>query len=296
MNIRGITIVKAILSEGSFQKAAQRLNCSQSTITFQVRQLEDELSLRLFEKMGRRMVLSQAGKDILPYMDSILHSVRAIEEYRSGKHELAGELCIAVSESLLSYKIYSILENFVKAAPKVRIELHARNCHDIRDGILSGEYDMGIYYDIGGHPNTLELTMLGNTKGVIVASPALSPELRDFDRPNQKKDISFIINEPRSVYRERMEEYLRTKNILLRNTIELWSIEAIKKSVAANLGVSFLPHFAVKQELNNGILIELPVDMPQNIVTAICVHHQNRELSSAMIFFKNLLTKLCMSE
>ena len=96
MNIRGITIVKAILSEGSFQKAAQRLNCSQSTITFQVRQLEDELSLRLFEKMGRRMVLSQAGKDILPYMDSILHSVRAIEEYRSGKHELAGELCIAV--------------------------------------------------------------------------------------------------------------------------------------------------------------------------------------------------------
>ncbi len=120
MNTRSIAVLKAILSEGSFQKAARRLNCSQSTITFQVRQLEDELSLRLFERMGRRMVLSQAGKGILPHMESILHSVRAIEEYRNGRHELAGKLRIAVSESLLSYKIHTVLEKFIKAAPRVR--------------------------------------------------------------------------------------------------------------------------------------------------------------------------------
>lgn len=147
---------------------------------------------------------------------------------------------------------------------------------------------------MGGFPNTLELIRLGRTEGVLVASSELPPELRDFNRSDQEKDISFVINEPRSVYRERMEEYLHAKNILLRNTIELWSIEAIKKSVAANLGISFLPRFAVKQELHEEVLIEIPIDMPQNTVTAICVHHRNREPGSAMLFFRKLLAEFRM--
>ena len=60
MDLRSIVTIKTILSEGSFQKAARRLNCSQSTVTFQIRQLEHELSLQLFERIGRRMVLTQA--------------------------------------------------------------------------------------------------------------------------------------------------------------------------------------------------------------------------------------------
>ncbi len=235
------------------------------------------------------MALSQAGKDILPYMESILRSMHAIEEYGSGRRELTGELHIAVAESLLSYKVHRILGTFVEQAPRVRIELHSRNCHDIRNGILSGEYDMGVYYDVGGHPNTLELTRIGEAEGGIVASPALLPEFRDFDSPNQEKDVSFVINEPRSVFRERMEAYLRAKNILLRNTIELWSVEAIKKSVAGNLGVSFLPCFAVERELAEGALVELPAAMPEKTARVICVRHRNRALSPAMLLFKTLL-------
>ena len=72
MDTRSIVVIKAILEEGSFQKAAQRLNCSQSTVTFQVRQLENELSVRLFERRGRRMVFTPAGKNILPHMEAIL--------------------------------------------------------------------------------------------------------------------------------------------------------------------------------------------------------------------------------
>ena len=127
-----------------------------------------------------------------------------------------------------------------------------------------------------------------------MASPALLPELRDFDSPDQEKDISFVINEPRSVYRERMEAHLRAKNILLRNTIELWSVEAIKRSVAGNIGISFLPRFAVERELAEGELVELPADMPKNKIKAICSHHRNRELSPAMLLFKRLLMEADM--
>ena len=289
MDLRSIMTVKAILAEGSFQKAAQRLNYSQSAVTFQVRQLENELSLRLFERIGRRMVLTQAGKDILPHIEAILSSMQKISAYGKGKAELSGELRVAVGESLLSYKMQPILKQFVERAPKAKLALQCLNCHEIKDGILSGELDMGVYYDVGGHPTTLELFDICDFEGILVASPALASELQDFDRPEQEKDISFIINEPRSIYREIMESYLKSRKILCRNTIELWSIEAIKKSVASNLGFSFLPRFAVERELAKGILVELPVRIPSRIVKAICVHHRNKSLSGCMSLFKELV-------
>lgn len=289
MDVRSLLTVRAILSEGSFQKAAQRLNCSQSTVTFQVRRLENELSAPLFERIGRKMRLTQTGRDILPYMETILHSMQAIEAFCGGRGELVGTLRVAVAESLLSYKVHQVLGEFVRLAPRVRIELHSLNCHDIRDGILSGEYDLGVYYDVGGHPRTLELTRLGEVEGVIVASPSLPSESRDFDTPDQEKDISLVINEPRSIFRERMERYLRSRNILLRATMELWSIEAIKKSVAANLGVSFLPRFAVERELAEGTLEEIPARMPDRVVASICVRHRNRVAGAAATLFEKLL-------
>lgn len=289
MDLRSIVTVKTILAEGSFQKAAQRLNYSQSTVTFQVRQLENELSLQLFERIGRRMVLTQAGRDILPHIESILHSMQEISSYGKGGTGLSGELRVAVGESLLSYKMQSILKQFVEHAPKVKLALQCLNCHEIKDGILSGELDMGVYYDVGGHPATLELSSICEFEGVIVASPELSSELRDFDCPKQEKDLSFIINEPRSIYREIMENYLKDKKILFRNTIELWSIEAIKKSVASNLGFSFLPRFAVERELAEASLVELPAKIPSRIVRAICVHHRNKALSGSMFLFKELV-------
>ena len=70
MDLKYLATIKAILETGSFQKAATRLNYTQSTVTFQVRQLEAELRVQLFERVGRRMVLTQAGQEILPYIEN----------------------------------------------------------------------------------------------------------------------------------------------------------------------------------------------------------------------------------
>ena len=234
------------------------------------------------------MVFTPAGKSILPHMEAILHSMQAITACNDPA-SLHGELRVAVAESLLSYKLHALLGDFVERAPAVKLQLHSLNCHDIRKGILSGQYDLGVYYDVGGHPHTLEVLPLGQAKGIIVASPLLAPGLRDFDTPHQRKETSFIIKEPRSIYRERMEAHLRARDILFRNTIELWSIESIKKTVAANLGVSFLPTFAVEQELAAGSLVELPARMSGRQVQAICVWHKNRESTPAMRLFRDLL-------
>ena len=72
MELKYLNTFRMIVEEGGFSKAAERLNYTQSTITFQIGQLERELSVRLFEKIGRRMILTKAGEDLLPYVDEVL--------------------------------------------------------------------------------------------------------------------------------------------------------------------------------------------------------------------------------
>lgn len=90
MGLKYLYTFKTILEADNFQKAAERLNCAQSTVTFQIRQLEEELSVKLFEKIGRRMVLTQAGKEILPCIEQVLQSVEQLKNTAAPKPSSPG--------------------------------------------------------------------------------------------------------------------------------------------------------------------------------------------------------------
>lgn len=94
--------------------------------------------------------------------------------------------------------------------------------------------------------------------------------------------VAFIINEPQCVFRQIFESTLRQRRITVENTIELISIESIKRCVAANIGVSYLPRFAVVKELECGELIELPFGEQSQTITAMCAHHAGKAVSPAM--------------
>lgn len=105
MNTKSLVTFKTILEMGSFQKAADKLGYTQSTVTFQIKQLEEELALKLFEKIGRRMELTQAGKDIMPYVDMILQGAEQINNYGKSLSEITGSLKLAISDSMQHFII-----------------------------------------------------------------------------------------------------------------------------------------------------------------------------------------------
>lgn len=127
------------------------------------------------------------------------------------------------------------------------------------------------------------MQQLGKQSLALVASPLLQDA--DFTQPDQHIPCSFIINEPQCVFRQLFESTLRQRRITLENTIELWSIESIKQCVAANLGISFLPRFAVERELSTGQLKELPFGAPSLSIMALCAHHAGKAVSPAMQIF-----------
>lgn len=290
MEIKYLNTFKAILETGSFQKAAEHLNYAQSTITLQMQQLEQELSIKLFEKIGRTMKLTQAGKELIPYIDNVIEAVQQMESYGKENQELTGTLRIAIPETLLAYQMPRILKKFRQEAPKVKLSIQASDCYDIRIKVMSGAADLGIHYNIGGYGDTIVAESLQQYEFVLIGSTELEGIDTDFISQNQRKKLCLLADQS-SCYYKKVIEYLRTKNILLENEINLFSTEAIKQLVKENLGIAYLPRFTVERELKNGIVREIPTGIQNKMIGTMYTHHKNKWITPAMDLFIQILRK-----
>lgn len=280
MELKNLYTVKKIIETGSYQKAAMSLNYAQSTITFQVQQLEKEFGFKIFEKQGKYMVLSQDGKKVLPLINKIIATSDELLNIRNSD-SLTGSLSIAVPESLITYKLQPLLAEFKKKAPDVKLTIQVMNCYKIYEQVKKGEIDIGIHYDIEEDSN-IKKKDIAEYELVLVSSPNIENEKSDFTTPNQIKNICFIQNDHDALYLKIFDQYLKTNNIILNPSLELWSIEAIKRSVNSNLGVTFLPKFTVENELRSGFLKKIDIDLPSYIFKSVYTY-KNTTLPSASL-------------
>jgi len=288
MELKYLNTFKTILETGSFLNAARKLNYTQSTVTFQIQQLEQELSVKLFEKIGRKMIITQAGKDVLPYVDTILQSAEQLKNYGKDILQITGTLKISMPETLLTYRMQPILKAFRQQAPGVKLSVQALNCYTIRDRIVNGGADVGIHYDVGGYGSTTVIEKLAVFPLALVACPSLKDQHCDFVSPNQRKPVCLITNDRESIFQKMFDNYLEEKGIVLDGIMELGSIEAIKRSVVSDLGIAYLPRYVVEDELANSTLKELETGITDEITT-ICSYHKNKWITPAMELFIRLL-------
>lgn len=292
MDLKYLNTFRVIVEEGGFSKAAERLNYTQSTITFQIGQLEQELSASLFEKIGRKMVLTKAGEHLIPYVDEVLNSVDKLRSFGDDLAEYGGDLRVGIGETLLCYHLPSILKEFHSQAPNARLFLRSMNCYNIRDELMNGSLDLGVFYDcVGGFGTSLTTHSMETYPLTLVAAPKIKAQYPDFVTPDRQIPVPFIINEPACVFRQIFERYLQEKSIRLDHTIELWSIPTIKKLVANEVGISFLPRFTVQEELDNGTLAEIQTELNGTKISAVCGHHKNKWISPLMQLFIELCSK-----
>lgn len=286
MELKHLRTFQTVVDQGSYQRAAEALNYTQSTITAQIQQLEAELGVPLFERVGRRMRLTEAGRQALPQVRELLLAADRLEGLNRRNTLPAGTLRVDMAETLLCYQMQPVIRAFREQAPQVRLILRSRNCLQIPENVRTGACDLGVGYDMDWSREALEVEPLGAYDLVLLASPDFAHP--DFVTPGQRKPVSLITDEPDSLFRRQLEDYLREREITLDVTLELWSIETIKRCVMSNLGFTFLPRFVAREELAAGTLTELPIPISGPRQT-LCAWRRHRWVSPAMELFLRLL-------
>ncbi len=291
MNTKSLVTFKTILEVGSFQKAADKLGYTQSTVTFQIKQLEEELALKLFEKIGRRMELTQAGKDIMPYIDMILQGAEQISNYGKSLSEISGSLKLAIPDSILIYNMQPFMQAFTHEAPNVQLIVNSIQSGEINPSIADGTADIGINCEKDSYPDSVVHKKLGKYKAVLIASPFANNNLLDFITPHQRKPISLICNEPDGYYQLDMDKYLSEKDILLNPPMKVQSIEAVKRCVMNNLGIAVVPTYSIGEELKNGSLMPIKTELDEKTYDSFYIYHKNKWISPQMELALDLLEK-----
>lgn len=291
MEIRNLKSFVSIVEEGSFLNAAKKLHYTQSTITSHIQQLEGELDIKVFEKIGRKMCLTSFGKKLLPYAKKLLNTSEEIKELSKDKNLMGGELKVAMGDSLVTYEFQDILKEFKKKAPSVKLSILTVDIISMRDMLENAKVDLGFLFKDNHKSHNLIDVPFKNFPLTLVASNDSEFLNVDFDTLTIDKnfDINFITNEFHSPYRNSFIDYLKEKNIILNSILEIWSIEGIKRSVKNNLGITYLPKFVMRDELISKDLIEIKSECSNKSTQGIYSYHKNKFITPPMKLFIDIV-------
>ena len=282
MELRHLLTFIVVVEVGSFTRAANQLGYAQSSITAQIQALEYELRAPLFDRLGKKIILTDAGQQLLPYAQEItkMHNL-AIDAIRSDT-ALAGTLTIGAPESLAAFRLPGIIREYKSRYPEVKIILKPGVCWEFYDRIRSGELDLAFLLQPEVDDRDLHIETLVQEKMALIA-PRDHPLVRcEHVEPAHLKDETILHTEPGCTYRILFEQYLNSHGVFSNPNLEFWSIEAIKNCVMSGLGLSFLPLVTVQKEVKEGNLMLLSWDdRPQRLATQIA-YHKKKWLSPAL--------------
>jgi len=259
ISLRQIRIFDSVARYQSHTRAAEKMHMTQPAVSMQMKQLEQNLGISLFERHGKSLNLSSAGQDLRTYSKKVIHSFNNMLEFVDKiKGCESGHLVISVATTANHFTT-RILSAFAKKHPDITISLDVTNRQKILQQLENYEPDLVI---MGEPPKGLGLQserFMPNPL-VIIAPPdhpfAQRKNLKIKDLKNEK----FVVREKGSGTREAIERHFDNSGVCCASTLEMSSNEAIKHSVSAGFGLGIVSLHTIELELNNKLLVTLDVE------------------------------------
>jgi DNA-binding transcriptional LysR family regulator len=279
MEIRHLITFKSIVDMGGFSKAAVHLGYAQSTVTAHIQALEQELGVPLFNRIGKKVQLTEVGEHFLSHaIEMIQLYSKAKDVFQMDKEETA-TLRIGAPESLTIYRLPFIIQAFRKKYPKVNIIMKSGSCWDLQESLKRGDLDIAFF--LQAKVTDAELTMETLVEEpLVILLPPHSDSTRTLSSFTLHENENILLTEQGS-YRDYFEAFLISKGIQTKTGIEFWSVEAIKQCVMCGLGISMLPLVTAHQEIEQGKMQSVKWDTNLGSVFTIMSWHKNRWQSHA---------------
>ena len=287
-----LRILKAIVDEGSFKKAADSLYVTQPAVSLQVQNLEKQLEIAIFDRGGRKAELTEGGKILLNYCEKILgqcqETCKALEDLNNLK---GGSLVIGASQTTGTYLMPRMIGLFRQKYPEVSVQLQVHSTRRTGWNLANGEIDLAI---IGGQlppelTKSLEVIPYATDELALVL-PVKHPlaRLEELSKEDLYR-LSFVTLDNQSTTRKVVDKLLSSYGIdiqRLRIEMELNSLESIKNAVQSGLGAAFLPVISIVRELSGGTIHKPKIADLEVKRELMLISNPNRYSSRAAEAFK----------
>ena len=281
ITMRQLEVFIATAREGSTRAAAGRVARSQSAASAALADLELELGAPLFDRQGRRLLLNENGRALLPLAQSLLEQAAGMQALFTSEH--GAPLRLAASLTIGEYLLPRLVSLWADAHPHSAVKLHIDNTQGVIDAVAAYESDAGFIEGPQTHPDLVVRPWLSDQL-VIVAAPRHPLAGRRADQ-KQLSAVTWVLREQGSGTRQATDEWLTRHLEQVTVGYELGSTEAVKHVVTAGRGLAFLSRYAVDQALRDGQLIEIKTRFALPARRMAVVMHRGRRLGRATAGF-----------
>ena len=288
LTLRQLLIFAAVAEAGSTTAASGRVALSQSATSAALNELEKVLGARLFDRVGKRLIINDNGRTLLPQARAALDVASGIEsEFSVGARAPRSthppiNLRIAASTTIGNYLLPGLITPFRRQFPQARFEVRITNTRHASEAVGRFEVDMGLIEGPCYEPDVNMELWIEDELGIL-CSPQ-HPLAIGNQRVNLKalREASWLLREPGSGTREAVEQALRPHLFQLREVVQVGSTEAIKHLVAEGLGLTCLSLQAVGDALTLGRLKVLDTTLPRLMRPLYLIHHRHKQISTGL--------------
>lgn len=291
MELWQLEVFLAVAEERSFSRAGQRLGRTQPAISSAIKALEGEVGEQLFDRIGKTVRLTSAGEMLTGYAGRLLRirseALEALGELRGlGR----GRLSLGANETTCLYVLPEVLAAFKKQHPQVQVEIQRAITRVITRKVIEGALDFGIV-TLPVNSERLETITISRDRLVLIVSPQHRLASRKLVQMTELEGEPFILHKVGTTTRERLVKQFSDAGVEVRVTMELASIETIKRFVSIGMGISIVPRLCIARELEDGSLCALEIRSSRFHRRLGLIYNRQRHLSHAARAFLGLATE-----
>ncbi len=279
MDIRSLNTFILVSELASFTKAAEELGYAQSTVSTQIKQLEQELDVPLFERINRTVTLTERGKDVLKYAHEIVKLAQEMGKEKERDDLLQGHIRLVTADSMCSQLLGDAFLRFHEKYPHITVKFMTAGTGEMMRLLNHNEVDL--IYTLDSH--------IYNTEYVIAHEEKVAVHfIASIDHPLAKRthlsirdllDEDIILTEKGMSYRRILDEKLASMSMEFIPVLETGNADQICKLVEEGLGISFLPDYTTEHAVKSGRIVYLPVENVEIDIWKQLLYHKDKWIS-----------------
>ncbi len=290
MTLRHLQIFVAVAEEGTMHAAAKKLYISQPSISQSIAELEEHYGIKLFERLSKKLYITEAGSLLLPYARHLLDMYQQTEELMKQQGQIH-KLRIGASVSVGTCMITDIIDDMRSLSPDTDIYVTIDNTAKIEQDILNSQLDAGLVEGVIINTSDLICENICEDELLIVASPEHPLASKKGISIHDLSGLDFVARETGSNDRNQFEHFLIENNIIVNKKWISSNTQAIKNAVIRQNGLAILSHMLVADELNNHSLTALKIKNVKINREIKLVYHKNKYFSNDLECFSNAVKK-----